>query len=199
MGKLTTPKYPSSPIDIDTQTTKFIKSLEDRLSYIDAMRVDDNSISVLGYNIETELYYEIIKPKSFMGESEFSFKNHDIDGTIIAKICTLGIYALTKGVRNRKKQREMYYQKVKQYKEANKEEGNDKLKHITIYQGDIAEAEKELGPLERVDTGSAEKFLRDSNTLNLRIRAYQFGADVIVHYAKEGDSSYVGTPVKKKD
>jgi len=197
MGKLTTPKYPYSPIDLDTQTVKFIDSLEDRLNRIDAMRIDDNSIYFLGYNWQTESYSEIIKHRLSRQESDFSFKNIDVFSTVLAKFCTLGIYAFTKGVRNRKKQREMYYQKMNQYKEANEEEGNDKLKHVTIYQGDITEAEKELGPLERVDTGSADRFLKKNNILNLRIRAYQLGADAIIHYM-ETSGSCIGTPVKKK-
>ncbi len=199
MGKLTTPKYPHSPVYMDTQTAEFIESLEDRLHRIDAIRVDDNSISVLGSDTLNSLYYEIIKRKLSSQESDFSFKDIDIASTCLAKVCTLGLYALTKGVRNRKKQREMYYQKIEQYKKTNKEEGEDKLKHLMIYQGNITEVEEELGPLKRVDTGNVETFLSEESRLLLRIKAYQLKADAIVHYVKENDYCYTGTPVKKKN
>jgi len=198
MGKLTTPDSLFIPPEMKQEVVKFVESLEDRLSYINVAKIESDQIYVLGYNRETGLYYEIIKDVLSGEESEFSFKNTNIASTSLAKLCTLGLYALTKGVRNRKKQRKMYYQKAKQYDESNIHLIEDRVKHITIYQGDIAEAEKELGPLERIDTGSAEKFLKDSSTLNLRIRAYPLGADAIIHYV-ETLGSCIGTPVKKKD
>ena len=89
--------------------------------------------------------------------------------------------------------------------EENDKEIKEKIKDIKIYQGDIKRAEKELGSLKEVDTGSAETFLRESlaygvgqpRTYFLRIRAYQLGADAIIHYAEERNSC-MGTPVEKK-
>ncbi len=197
MGKLTIPDSQPIPPGIKQEVEKFVESLEDRISYINAVKIESDQIYVLGYNLQTHFYYEIIKDVLSGEESEFSFKNINVASTSLAKLCTLGLYALTKGVQNRKKQRKMYYQKVKQYDEANNNRIENMVKNIRVYQGDIAEAEKELGPLERADTGSAERFLKKNNILNLRIRAYQLGADAIVHYV-ETSGSCIGTPIRKK-
>ncbi len=197
MGKLAIPDSLFIPLGMKQDVVKFVESLEDRLSSINAAKIESDKIYVLGYNLQTHFYYEIIKDVLSGEESEFSFKNPDLNSTMLAKLFTLGLYALTKSVQNRKMQETMFYQKVNQYHEANNNQIEDMVKHIRVYQGDIAEAEKVLGHLERVDTRSAERFLKKDGPLSLRIEAYQLGADAIVHYGETSDSC-IGTPVRKK-
>ena len=61
MDKLNIPKQPASPLVIGQEALRFVESLEDRLSYIEVIRIDDTSISVMGQNNKTGLYNEIVK------------------------------------------------------------------------------------------------------------------------------------------
>ena len=205
MDKLNIPKQPASPLVIGQEALKFVESLEDRLSYISVIRIDDTSISVLGSNSKTGLYHEIVRYASLREDKYFSFKDPEIFGAISASFLTFGLYTFTENMRRRKRQYKDYQQKVKQYEEANEKEILEKINKIKVYQGDVKEAEKELGHLERVDTGSADTFLKEplasnlesSRTYFLRIRAYQLGADAILHYVQDRNVC-MGTPVRKK-
>jgi len=73
---------------------------------------------------------------------------------------------------------------------------------IKVYQGSIGEASNELDrPLERVDTGKPETFIRHGDRspnalLFLRAHTALLGGNAVVHYQP---GSAIGTPVRYRD
>lgn len=192
------PDVPVVPMDLDDNTKDFLKSLEDRLNRIDAVRVFNDKVHVLGTSlgwIDTH-YHEIVKDRTSGRESKTSFKEPGSVEGLLGIIFTLGIYyALVEEPREFSLRN--YNRMVKQYTEANLTEAEKKVKDVRVFQGTVDEISGELGrPLERVDTGKAETFLWGSDMLNLRILAYKMGANAVVHYQP---GSAMGTPVRYAD
>ncbi len=103
---------------------------------------------------------------------------------------------------------------TKRHEEENKRRNDENKKRqereklaefIRLYQGSIDEVERDLNMrLKRIDTQTPETFLRERSHLWLRVKAAEFGANAVVHYRTQRDSTthgdyltfHVGTPVK---
>ncbi len=189
------PDLPKVPIDMDYETRSFLESLEGKIDCINAVKVEGDNLSVLGTKSGFGYWrYEITKDKSSGKVSETHFKSIISLGTVSAIGLTLGLYILTPSMKKRRKKEEDYDNKVKQYENSNLKDIEDKIKGIRLYQGTIDEVEKDLGsPLERVDTGKPETFLKEPDIFKLMVKTYLLGGDAIVHWQP---GSSVGTPVR---
>ena len=169
----------SVEIDRNEDTKKYVESIQKKETFIggvsmhiEAARIEGDELHVIGYRgLDFVRYYEIIKNMK-TGEERRE---------------KAGCF--------RRKRRWSIEQKGVELKEKNVKELNELIKDIRMYQGNIEEMEKELGALERVDTGKAETWIKKPNTLLLRYKAWKMNADAIVHYAV---GSATGTPVKFK-
>lgn len=189
------PDVPIVPMDLDDNTRAFLGTLDDKLDRIEAVKVDDGKLYVLGTytKILDKCYREIVKDITSGRESETSFMEPDTFGGVFAAVFTLGLHYLFVTL-DRKELVKKHNEKVEGYKQANLAEAEEAVKDIRVFQGTVDEVSKELGkPLERVDTGKAETFMRTSDILNLRVQAYLMGANAVVHYQP---GSATGTPVK---
>lgn len=188
------PDLPNVPIDMDEQTKSFVESLEDKIGYIDVVRVEEDNINVLGKDsYYGHRYYEVLQNRTSGEISETSFKDSYSLDVGVPMVLSFGIYSFAPHIRKREKQKREHEQKVEQFREANLNDIREKIKDIRVYQGTMDEVQKELGPLERIDTGKPETFLEEVNTFWLRVKAYLNGADAIVHYQP---GSSIGTPVR---
>ncbi len=137
-----------------------------------------------------------------------SVTNDDITSALIFAF-TLGlvpfIYETRPSVRERRKKTKEYNYSVEYFEYKNLEDLWKRVNHIRLYQGDIKTVEDELGPLERVETGTPETFIETKYRLIskgfifdspfwLRVKTLELGADAIVSYQP---GSSIGTPVRK--
>ena len=188
------PDIPYVPIGMDDETRGFLESLDDIINQIDVVRVEENSVYVLGRRWP-KLCFEVAKNRVSGKVSKTYFRDADCDiMLLLAKVFSLGIYNLAPSMKQRKMDKKDYETKVEQYRAANLDDIKDKIKNIKVYQGTIDEVQRELGvQLKMVETGTPETFLKEHNTFSLMIKAYLLGADAIVHYQP---NCVAGTPVK---
>jgi len=191
MNKLSIPRV---PIDMDKDTREFLESLEDKLDEVKIVRVEDGNIHALGskygsYFHEDIYLSEVVKNIESGEITQTTFKNPSIPRSIIANLVTVGIHTY----KRRQKKRE-FYKRVYQFRDANNKDIEETIKHIKFYQGDLAEVQDQLGkPLKLVDTGTLETYLEARDERLLRVKAYDLGADAIIHYLPE---PIIGTPVR---
>ncbi|MBI2584138.1 MAG: hypothetical protein HYW25_05705 [Candidatus Aenigmarchaeota archaeon] len=186
---------------MDRETRDILQSLEGRLDGVDVVRAEKGKILVLGTEASpwrlADRYHEISLNRETGELSETSFKRVTVPEGV-ATVLTLGLYwLLAPNLRKRVRRQNEYDRKMRDFRDANWRETVEKADSVRVYQGGIEEVERETGrQLERVDTGKPETFIRGDDTLWLRIRAYQQGADAVVH-CQPGSS--IGTPVRYVD
>ena len=88
---------PYIPIDIDNdnESVKFLNSLEGRLTKIDAVRAEGNSLHVLGLKenyLKPKLYFIIEQNRQTGRINEANFTEPDTFIDFVASIFTLGLY-----------------------------------------------------------------------------------------------------------
>lgn len=194
------PNLPKCSIGLEDCDYKFLDSLEGKVDYVDIVRIEDDSLHVLGskdgFFTKAKYYVEIIQNRASGEVNETSFREVVTFGNGLATVFTLGLYLLIPSIRQGERLKNGYIEKLGKYERQNLREIEDKVKDIKVYQGTIDEVQRELGrPLERVNTNHPETFLKASDTFWLRVKAYQLGADAVVHYQP---GSAIGTPVKYK-
>lgn len=197
------PKLPYGMIDIDADTKAVLESLEEKwfsdgvfnhkVCSVEAFGIKDNILHIIGraggYN---QLYFEIKKNIINGFTEEVVFEPNNGPGMI--SLCTLTLYDWLPDTKKRRKQTEDFWNLRDGLAAMNKKDIDEKIKDIRIFQGTIKEVERDLGvPLERVDTGKSETFIKAESDYFLRTEAYRAGADLIVHYQP---GSSIGTPVK---
>jgi|SRR3989338_1865734 len=191
------PDLPNVPIDLDDKAKRFLQSLDDRISWINAARVEGSLLTVLGQK-QTSLSARFVK----ITQDRYSGKVVETSGRYHAQdilsglvhLFSFGLYYLTPCSRRERQYAKDYKSKVEQYRAENLWDIQKKVKDIRVYQGTIDELQIELGKsLKRVETRNPETFLKAKDTFWLRVHAYLLGADAVVHYQP---GSSIGTPVK---
>jgi len=194
------PDLPYVPIDMNDETIGFLGSLEDRLTEINVVRLDGNILYVLGTeNLlndpenQIETYHKIERNES-RDVTETTFKDNNNFFGIFPTFFTFGLYQLAPHNVLRRMRKKEYQSQVERFKQLNLEDIEEKISGIRVYQGTIGELQSELGkPLRRVETDKPETFIEAHDPFWLRVKAYQLGADAVVHYQP---GSSIGTPVR---
>lgn len=168
---------------VDSLTLKRnIEKKDKRIGYddIEFVIVDAGKLYVLGKKFGfRDTYFDIVCDAS-TGEI--------LEENIFKKFAELSY--------TRKKEKK-YYNRQCKLKRLNLGRLEESVKNIRIYQGTIEEVSEDLGrKLERVDIRGPETFIKEINTLQLRLLAKIVGADAIVHYQP---GSSIGTPVRFVD
>jgi len=101
---------------------------------------------------------------------------------------------LRPSVRERLRKTKRFNKTTQEFKNRNMDDLTEAVKDIRVYQEPVAGVEQALGrPLEIVDTGKSETFIKDKDSFWLRVKAYCLGANAVVDYQP---GSSIGTPVK---
>jgi len=184
-----------------------------KLYEIDVVRWQDGKIHVLGQNhdfgffsIRRYLHHSVHDAETGKIVENNPFKEHFAHQIVLMTYITLslvgvGIPALINyfrpSVRERGRKTEEYYKKVWEFEKANMADLRKAVKDIRVYQGTLEEVSKDIRrPLKRVETKKPETFIQEEDSFWLRVRAYEQGADAIVHYQP---GSSIGTLVKYVD
>ena len=195
------PKPPQIPLEMDERARETLYSIGNHRFFPKAARVEDN---LLGEKVLYVLGNHL--PSSFSGGNAVTVANLDTGcvntvsfkspGVLhgLAGICSLGLAYLIPSFRRRNSIEKEHKRLAEQYKEANLQDMIRAIAHIDVRQGSIADAERDLGPLERVSTREPETFITGKDNFWLRVKAYLLGADAIVEYQP---GSSIGTPVRK--
>jgi hypothetical protein len=218
-------KPPFIPVKIEDEVVKgMIKSLEDKIIAVEAIKIEEQQILVLGYEGELASpikYHEIKWDRKANTLMKEIFENPNTSKRNIMKTATLGMYNLLPYQRKLKKRHLRHEQKINDCIEANLNELKKKINHINIYQGSIQDAERELEKeMEITETNNKQKFIIEDvdlidsiicrdfnryvgyfrNNFWMKVQAYALGADAIVNYQpiKTTLGSAIGTPVRFK-
>jgi len=109
---------------------------------------------------------------------------------------------LMPSVRKRGEKTRNYWELKREILESHIQALSDLADPVKVYQGSIGEVSNDLDrPLERVDTGNPETFIRRDDRgpdalLFLKAHTALLGGDAVVHYQP---GSAIGTPVRYKD
>jgi len=192
-------EFPILPLDRHDEVKEFVDGLLNRktISCVIAAKADENSIQVLGKKRYGDGFFDLCIELNFDKKS----------GSITKKSCfeacgSLFVFMPITGplwlldMPKRKK----FNKKLEEIRESNIQDIKNRIKDIGIFQGSIAEVEKQIGAeLEIISskekTWEKTEFMKEHDIFQLKAHACLAGADAIVHYQT---GSALGTPVKIK-
>ena len=197
------PNPPAVPFVMDKKVEGVLASLEQRVDGIDAVEVTDRSIRLLGFRekympvIGKQSWYVRLEAERETGEiiREGVFKGANSVDTFYLSLLTLGLYALTPGVRKRMRQKRAYQGGVEQIQRTNLPATMAGIKHIRVYNFDTEETRRVTGMEVEILPAPYEGRIWGKSPLDLKVEAYKRSADAVISYRFVGPDCF-GVPVR---
>lgn len=214
------PPLPLVPIDLDQREKDFLTSLDGKIDRILVAGRGVDKLFVMG-NREGALYFNQIDPNYVNSWAVREYVTIDRDKStgkvdtclfcgpdyvspkeVLLGVATLSGYLIYRGLWSEKQRglrglQKEFHKEAISFRQQNLRDIQERVKDIRLYQGTLEEVERDFQrPLERVDTGKPETYIKEQDPFWLRVEAYLLGANAVVHYQP---GSVIGTLVRFKE